>query len=84
MLFVTSKGIAGGSRASLVVVAAALPYFHLPPGGLLLILAADQLLDMGRSGVNVVGNAVAAAAVATWEGELGAPIADVAAAVEGA
>jgi Na+/H+-dicarboxylate symporter len=84
MLFVTSKGIAGVSRASLVVVAAALPYFHLPPGGLLLILAADQLLDMGRSGVNVVGNAVAAAAVAKWEGELGAPIADVAAAVEGA
>jgi Na+/H+-dicarboxylate symporter len=84
MLFVTSKGIAGVSRASLVVVAAALPYFHLPPSGLLLILAADQLLDMGRSGVNVVGNAVAAAAVAKWEGELGAPIADVAAAVEGA
>jgi Na+/H+-dicarboxylate symporter len=84
MLFVTSKGIAGVSRASLVVVAAALPYFHLPPSGLLLILAADQLLDMGRSGVNVVGNAIAAAAVAKWEGELGAPIADVAAAVEGA
>ena len=84
LLFVTSKGIAGVSRASLVVVAAALPYVHLPQSGLLLILAADQLLDMGRSGANVVGNAIAAAAVATWEGELGAPVSDVAAAVEGA
>ena len=84
MLFVTSKGIAGVSRASLVVIAAALPYFHLPQSGLLLILAADQLLDMGRSGANVVGNAVAAAVVATWEGELGEPVADVAAAVESA
>ena len=84
MLFVTSKGIAGVSRASLVVVAAALPYFHLPQSGLMLILAADQLLDMGRSGANVVGNSIAAAAVAKWEGELGDPIADVAAAVEGA
>jgi Na+/H+-dicarboxylate symporter len=84
MLFVTSKGIAGVSRASLVVIAAALPYFHLPQSGLLLILAADQLLDMGRSGANVVGNAIAAAAVATWEGELGSPIEDVTAAVEGA
>ena len=84
MLFVTSKGIAGVSRASLVVIAAALPYFHLPQSGLLLILAADQLLDMGRSAANVIGNSIAAAAVATWEGELGPPIADVAAAVEGA
>ena len=84
MLFVTSKGIAGVSRGSLVVVAATLPYFHLPQSGLLLILAADQLLDMGRSGANVIGNAIAAAAVATWEGELGEPITDVTAAVEGA
>lgn len=84
MLFVTSKGIAGVSRAALVVIAATLPYFHLPPSGLLLILAADQLLDMGRSGANVVGNAIAAAAVATWEGELGDPVTDVAAAVEDA
>ena len=82
MLFVTSKGIAGVSRGSLVVVAATLPYFHLPQSGLLLILAADQLLDMGRSGANVIGNSIAAAAVATWEGELGGLISDVAAAVE--
>ena len=82
MLFVTSKGIAGVSRASLVVIAAALPYFHLPQSGLLLILAADQILDMGRSSANVIGNGIAAAAVASWEGELGAPVADVAAAVE--
>ncbi len=84
LLFVTSKGIAGVSRGSLVVVAATLPYFHLPQSGLLLILAADQLLDMGRSGANVIGNAIAAAAVATWEGELGPSVADVTAAVEGA
>lgn len=74
MLFVTSKGIAGVSRASLVVIAAALPYFHLPQSGLLLILAADQILDMGRSGANVIGNSIAAAAVASWEGELGPPL----------
>ena len=77
MLFVTSKGIAGVSRASLVVIAAALPYFHLPQSGLLLILAADQVLDMGRSGANVVGNSIAAAAVASWEGELGPPLSTV-------
>ena len=50
---------------------------------LLLILAADQLLDMGRTGANVIGNSIVAAAVATWEGELGQPVTDVTAAVEG-
>jgi Na+/H+-dicarboxylate symporter len=71
MLMVTSKGIAGVPRASLVVIAATLPTFHLPEAGLLLIVAVDHLLDMGRSATNVVGNSVAATVVAKWEGELG-------------
>nr|WP_295660668.1 dicarboxylate/amino acid:cation symporter [Polymorphobacter sp.] len=72
LLMVTSKGIAGVPRASLVVIAATLPFFNIPEGGLLLILAVDHFLDMGRSATNVIGNAVAAAVVAKWEGELGA------------
>jgi len=70
-LMITSKGIAGVPRAALVVVAAILPTFHLPEAGLLLILAVDHLLDMGRSAANVVGNGIAATMVAQWEGELG-------------
>ena len=70
-LMITSKGMAGVPRAALVVVAAMLPTFHLPEAGLLLILAVDHLLDMGRSATNVVGNSVAAAVIARWEGELG-------------
>ena len=76
MLMITSKGIASVPRASLVVIAAILPYFHIPEAGLLLILGVDQFLDMGRSGTNVIGNSIAAAAVAGWEGELGPPLAD--------
>jgi Na+/H+-dicarboxylate symporter len=71
LLMVTSKGIAGVPRASLVVIAATLPFFNIPEAGLLLILAVDHFLDMGRSATNVIGNAVAAAVVAKWEGELG-------------
>ena len=70
LLLVTSKGIAGVPRASLVVIAAALPFYGIPEAGLLLILAVDHFLDMGRSATNVIGNAVAAAVVARWEGEL--------------
>ena len=70
-LMVTSKGMAGVPRAALVVVAAILPAFHLPEAGLLLILAVDHLLDMGRSATNVVGNSIAATMIAKWEGELG-------------
>jgi Na+/H+-dicarboxylate symporter len=70
LLMVTSKGIAGVPRASLVVIAATLPFFNIPEAGLLLILAVDHFLDMGRSATNVIGNAVAAAVVAKWEGEL--------------
>jgi Na+/H+-dicarboxylate symporter len=73
LLMVTSKGMAGVPRASLVVIAATLSFFHLPEEGLLLILAVDHLLDMGRSATNVVGNSVAAAAVARWEGQLEDP-----------
>jgi len=61
LLMITSKGVAGVPRASLVVISATLTYFHLPEAGLLLILAVDNLLDMGRSATNVVGNSVAAA-----------------------
>ncbi len=71
LLMVTSKGIAGVPRASLVVISSTLGFFHIPEAGLLLILAVDQFLDMGRSGTNVVGNAVAATLVARWEGALG-------------
>ena len=70
ILMVTSKGMAGVPRASLVVIAAVMGHFHIPEAGLLLILAVDQFLDMGRSGTNVIGNAVATAVVARWEGAL--------------
>ena len=72
LLMVTSKGMAGVPRASLVVIAATLPAFHLPEAGLLLILGVDHLLDMGRSATNVVGNSVAAVVVSRWERQLGA------------
>jgi len=71
VLMVTSKGMAGVPRASLVVIAAIMPMFKIPEAGLLLILAVDHFLDMGRSGTNVIGNAVAASVVARWEGALG-------------
>lgn len=70
LLMVTSKGIAGVPRASLVVIAATLNQFHLPEAGLLLLMGIDQFLDMGRSATNAVGNAVATAVVAKWEGAL--------------
>lgn len=70
VLMLTSKGIAGVPRASLVVIAGTLPMFHIPEGGLVLLLAIDHLLDMGRSATNVVGNAIAAAVVSKWEGAL--------------
>lgn len=66
LLMLTSKGMAGVPRASLVVIAATLTFFGIPEEGLLLILAVDQFLDMGRSATNVVGNAVATSVVAKW------------------
>ena len=73
LLMVTSKGMAGVPRASLVVIAATLAYFRLPEAGLLLILAVDHLLDMGRSATNVIGNTVASAVVARWENQIEIP-----------
>ncbi|GAA4741324.1 dicarboxylate/amino acid:cation symporter [Sphingomonas daechungensis] len=70
VLMITSKGMAGVPRASLVVIAATMSMFSIPEAGLLLILAVDHFLDMGRSATNVVGNAVAATVVAKWEGDL--------------
>jgi Na+/H+-dicarboxylate symporter len=71
VLMVSSKGMAGVSRASLVVVAATLPMFNLPEAGLLLIMGIDVFLDMGRTATNVIGNSLATAAIAKWENKLG-------------
>lgn len=70
LLMLTSKGMAGVPRASLVVIAATLNQFNIPEAGLLLLMGVDQFLDMGRSATNAVGNAVATAVVAKWEGGL--------------
>ncbi|RQQ52227.1 dicarboxylate/amino acid:cation symporter [Burkholderia stagnalis] len=72
LLMLTSKGMAGVPRASLVVIAATLNQFNLPEAGLLLIMGVDTFLDMGRSATNAVGNSIAAAVIAKWEGQLGA------------
>jgi Na+/H+-dicarboxylate symporter len=69
ILMVTSKGIAGVPRASLVVIAATISGFGIPEAGLALLLPIDQFLDMGRTATNVVGNAVATVAVSKMEGE---------------
>lgn len=73
ILMITSKGIAGVPRASLVVITGTLSHFNIPEAGILLILAVDHFLDMGRTATNVIGNAVASAVVARWEGKLDAP-----------
>ena len=67
ILMVTSKGMAGVPRASLVVIAATLAQFNIPEAGLLLLLGIDHFLDMGRSATNVVGNSVATAVISKWE-----------------
>jgi Na+/H+-dicarboxylate symporter len=69
-LMITSKGVAGVPRASLVVIAATLSQFNIPEAGLLMIMGIDTFLDMGRSATNVIGNSLATAVVAKWEGEL--------------
>jgi Na+/H+-dicarboxylate symporter len=71
VLMISSKGMAAVPRGSLVVVAAVLPMFGLPAAGLLLVMGIDQFLDMGRTATNVLGNSIATAVVAKWEGELG-------------
>lgn len=73
VLMVSSKGMAGVSRASLVVVAATLPMFNLPEAGLLLIMGIDVFLDMGRTATNVIGNSLATSVIAKWEGKLDDP-----------
>ncbi|MGU5653257.1 dicarboxylate/amino acid:cation symporter [Aeromonas allosaccharophila] len=70
LLMVTSKGMAGVPRASLVVIAATLNQFHIPEAGILLLLGIDHFLDMGRSATNVLGNAIAASVVAKTEDSL--------------
>jgi Na+/H+-dicarboxylate symporter len=70
VLMISSKGMAAVPRGSLVVVAALAPMFGLPEAGMLLIMAIDQFLDMGRTATNILGNSIATAVVAKWEGEL--------------
>lgn len=67
-LMLTSKGVAGVPRASLVILAGTLGTFHLPLEGITLILGVDALMDMCRTSVNLLGNCVATAVVARWEG----------------
>jgi proton glutamate symport protein len=68
-LLISSKGTAGVARASLVIVLAAATSFHLPTEPLFLLFGIDQLMDMGRTAVNVLGNCLACVVVARWEGE---------------
>jgi len=70
VLMLTSKGIAGVPRASLVVVLATCAMFNIPPEGVALILPIDHFCDMFRTATNVVGNALATSVVSKWEGEL--------------
>ncbi|HJZ87439.1 MAG TPA: dicarboxylate/amino acid:cation symporter, partial [Polyangia bacterium] len=73
-LMLSSKGIAAIPRGSLVLLAGTLASFHLPMEGAALLLGIDAILDMGRTGCNMLGNCVASAVVAKWEGELGQPV----------
>jgi Na+/H+-dicarboxylate symporter len=74
ILMLTSKGVAGVPRASLVVIAGTIATFNIPEAGLALLIGIDPLLDMGRSATNVLGNAMATAVVSKWEGELDEPV----------
>lgn len=69
-LMITSKGIAGVPRAAIVVISGVLTTFHIPAEGILLLMGIDQILDMGRSATNVVGNAVATVVVSKWEKQI--------------
>ena len=68
-LMLTSKGVAGVPRASLVILAGTLASYGLPLEGVTLILGVDELMDMARTMVNVIGNCLATVVVAKWEGE---------------
>jgi proton glutamate symport protein len=67
-LMLTSKGVAGVPRASLVILAGTLASFNLPLEGIAVILGIDELMDMARTSVNLLGNCLATAVVARWEG----------------
>jgi proton glutamate symport protein len=69
-LMLTSKGIAGVPRAVPVVLLATASTFHLPTEPIFIILGVDALIDMARTSVNVIGNCLASAVIARWEGEL--------------
>jgi proton glutamate symport protein len=69
-LMLTSKGVAGVPRAVLVVLLATAATFHLPTEPIFIILGIDALMDMARTSVNVIGNCLASAVIARWEGEL--------------
>ncbi len=69
-LMLTSKGVAGVPRAALVVLTATLTQFGLPLEGAAVVMGVDQIMDMGRTAVNVMGNCIATAVVARWEGVL--------------
>ena len=69
-LMLTSKGVAGVPRATLVVLMGSAAQLHIPTAAILVLLGVDTLMDMGRSAMNVVGNGMAAAVVARWEGLL--------------
>ncbi len=73
-LMLTSKGVAGVPRAGLVVLLATAAAFSLPAEPIFLLLGVDALMDMGRTAVNVIGNCLATAVVARWEGDLGSPL----------
>ena len=74
VLMLTSKGIAGVPRASLVIIVATCSMFGIPPEGIALILPIDNFCDMGRSMTNVLGNTLATTAVSKWEGQLTEPL----------
>jgi proton glutamate symport protein len=67
-LMLTSKGVAGVPRASLVILLGTLASFHLPVEGVILILGVDELMDMARTAVNVIGNCLATVVITKWEG----------------
>jgi proton glutamate symport protein len=74
-LMLTSKGLAGVPRASLVILFATAASFNLPVEPIFIILGIDELMDMARTSVNVIGNCLATVVVARWEGEFGKEIA---------
>ncbi len=73
-LILTSKGVAGVPRATLVILLGTVDSFHLPSWPIFIILGVDQLMDMARTTINVIGNCLATAVIARWEGEFGAEV----------